>query len=273
MESTARRRRRSGDPQPMPFALVVLLMVAVTVLPAGITRIAPGGWFHPAPPAAARGPALPSPVAGNPDALPGPARWQPILPTAVDQPSARRLDRRPQRDLKRRQATGLPAPFRAPHPTNDPPRTTGGSVPPPLASGGFVWPLDGPPPILRRFDPPPEPWLPGHRGVDLGAAPGSTVRAAGDGTVVFAGMVAGRGVVSIEHPGGLRTTYQPVQVGTATGRAIAAGTPVGTLGTGHPGCPAAACLHWGLRRGTEYLDPLVVLALGRARLLPLTAGP
>src|SRR5947209_1444726 len=79
----------------------------------------------------------------------------------------------------------------------------------PAAATGYRWPLDGRPAVVRAFAPPPRPWLPGHRGVDLGAAPGTIVRAAGAGTVSFAGRVAGRGVVSVAHPGGLRTTYEP----------------------------------------------------------------
>ncbi|GAA0801041.1 murein hydrolase activator EnvC family protein [Spirilliplanes yamanashiensis] len=153
-------------------------------------------------------------------------------------------------------------------------RRLGGAVPAqePLGpAGGFRWPLDGTPPVLRRFDPPPQPWLPGHRGVDLGAAPGVPVRASGAGTVVFAGRVAGRGVVSVGHAGGLRTTYEPVEaVGTlSAGDPVVAGEQIGALAAGHPGCPAAACLHWGLRRGEQYLDPLLLLGLGRVRLLPL----
>jgi murein DD-endopeptidase MepM/ murein hydrolase activator NlpD len=108
--------------------------------------------------------------------------------------------------------------------------------------------------------------------VDLAAAPGATVRAAGAGTIVFAGQVAGRGVVSVAHPGGLRTTYEPVAVAVADlrpGDTVAAGGEIGVLAPGHPGCPEAACLHWGLRRGADYLDPLTLLGLGRVRLLPL----
>jgi hypothetical protein len=41
------------------------------------------------------------------------------------------------------------------------------------------------------------------------------------------------------------------------------------LAAGHPGCPVAACLHWGLRRGADYLDPLALLGLGPVRLLPV----
>ncbi len=131
------------------------------------------------------------------------------------------------------------------------------------------WPLDGGPPVTRRFDPPPEPWLAGHRGVDLAAAPGATVRAAGAGTVTFAGVVAGRPVVSVDHAGGLRTTYEPVDPVVVVGQRVDAGAPLGALLAGHAGCPAPACLHWGLRSGERYLDPLSLFGLGRVRLLPL----
>jgi murein DD-endopeptidase MepM/ murein hydrolase activator NlpD len=131
----------------------------------------------------------------------------------------------------------------------------------------FGWPLS-PPSVVRRFDPPPQPWLAGHRGVDLAAPVSSPVRAAGPGRVVFAGPVAGRGVVSVAHPGGLRTTYEPVTATVAVGGVVEAGAVLGTVEAGHPGCPAAACLHWGLRRGDLYLDPLALLGLGRVRLLP-----
>ena len=137
------------------------------------------------------------------------------------------------------------------------------------ADGGFRWPVDGAL-VVRRFDPPPQPWLSGHRGVDLGAEPGAVIRAAGAGTIVFAGPVAGRGVVSIAHPGGLRTTYEPVPAGDLQpGDPVTAGQDIGRLAPGHPGCPRVACLHWGLRRGGDYLDPLTLLGLGRVRLLPL----
>ena len=93
--------------------------------------------------------------------------------------------------------------------------------------------------------------------------------AAGDGVVAFAGMVAGRPVVSVDSAGGLRTTYEPVDPSVRAGQPVARGSPLGTLLAGHGGCPAAACLHWGLRRGKEYLDPLLLLTPPRVRLLPL----
>ncbi|MFI1192605.1 murein hydrolase activator EnvC family protein [Micromonospora sp. NPDC020750] len=139
---------------------------------------------------------------------------------------------------------------------------------PPTPDARFRWPLDGVPRPARRFAPPPQPWMPGHRGVDLVAAPGAVVRAAGSGVVLFAGPVAGRPVVTVGHDAGLRTTYEPVRPGVRAGDRVAAGAPLGRLRPGHPGCPEPACLHWGLRRGAEYLDPLALLGLGPVRLLP-----
>jgi murein DD-endopeptidase MepM/ murein hydrolase activator NlpD len=66
----------------------------------------------------------------------------------------------------------------------------------------------------------------------------------------------------------LRTTYEPVTPSVRAGLPVARGSPIGTLVTGHAGCPVAACLHWGLRRGETYLDPLLLLAPPRIRLLP-----
>jgi hypothetical protein len=126
--------------------------------------------------------------------------------------------------------------------------------------------------VTRRFEPPPGPYAAGHRGVDLAGAAGAPVLSAADGVVAFAGMVAGRPVVSVDHRGGLRTTYEPVRGVVAAGRAVARGAPLGVLLPGHAGCPVQACLHWGLRRGDVYLDPLSRLAPPRVRLLPWSSA-
>lgn len=136
------------------------------------------------------------------------------------------------------------------------------------AVAGWTAPLSGELAVTRPFEPPAHAYGPGHRGADLGGAPGTPVLAAGDGVVVFAGMAAGRPVVSIDHADGLRTTYEPVDPVVGAGQRVARGSPVGTLVAGHAGCPVEACLHWGLRRGETYLDPLQLLAV-RVRLLPL----
>jgi murein DD-endopeptidase MepM/ murein hydrolase activator NlpD len=140
----------------------------------------------------------------------------------------------------------------------------------PVAPATTFWAPPLPPlAVTRPFDELPHRYAAGHRGVDLAGAPGAPVLAAGDGVVAFAGMVAGRPVVSVDHPGGLRTTYEPVDPSVGAGQAVARGSPLGVLVAGHDGCPVAACLHWGLRRGEDYLDPLALLAPPRVRLLPL----
>jgi murein DD-endopeptidase MepM/ murein hydrolase activator NlpD len=136
-------------------------------------------------------------------------------------------------------------------------------------AGAFDWPLRPRPAVVRAFDKPEQNWLPGHRGVDLAGVPGQPVLAAGDGYVAFAGTVAGKPVVSIDHAGGLRTTYEPVEATTTLGRRVARGSPIGTLAPGHPGCLLPACLHWGVRRAREYLDPLGLLHLAPIRLKPV----
>src|SRR5690606_28228225 len=119
---------------------------------------------------------------------------------------------------------------------------------------------------------PPRPWLPGHRGIDFASRPGQPVRSAGTGVVAFAGRVAGRGVVSIHHASGLRTTYEPGRAAVRAGDSVAVGAAVGIVEVGHPGCAVAACLHWGLRRGADYLDPTQLVAPRPVRLKPLAVA-
>ncbi|HJT03241.1 MAG TPA: M23 family metallopeptidase [Pseudonocardiaceae bacterium] len=144
----------------------------------------------------------------------------------------------------------------------------------------FGWPLAGPPTVVRTFQPPVFRYGPGHRGVDLAAVAGAPVLAAGAGTVIFAGMVAGHGVVSVNHEGRLRTTYEPVVATVVAGQWVAKGAQIGTVQPGHAGCSVPVCLHWGAFRSPtgvprpgdldrEYLDPLRLIARARVRLLPI----
>ncbi|MCW2819287.1 MAG: peptidase, partial [Marmoricola sp.] len=130
-----------------------------------------------------------------------------------------------------------------------------------------VWPLTPRPQVARGFSPPASAWGAGHRGVDLEGRPGQAVRASLAGTVVFAAVLAGRGVVVVQH-GGLRTTYEPVDAVVGVGDVLARGAVLGRLRVAGSHCFPRACLHWGLRRGTAYLDPLVLVGLGPLRLLP-----
>jgi murein DD-endopeptidase MepM/ murein hydrolase activator NlpD len=134
-----------------------------------------------------------------------------------------------------------------------------------------VAPVDGRLRVVSRFDPPEVRWGSGHRGVDLATAVGAPVRAAAPGVVAFAARLAGRGVVVVRH-GELRTTYEPVASSVAVGARVDAGDTIGVLEATGSHCWAEPCLHWGLLRGTRYLDPLALLGLAPVRLLPLTTG-
>ena len=144
------------------------------------------------------------------------------------------------------------------------------------ANSVWQWPLVGPdgspPTVVRPFRPPAHRWLAGHRGVDLAAPGAAEVLAAGPGTVAFAGMLFGQGVVVISH-GAIRTSYEPVEPAATlhVGDAVVSGTPLGTLSPGH--CAASPCLHWGLLtghgHGVRYYDPLLLLGLVHLRLEPV----
>lgn len=139
----------------------------------------------------------------------------------------------------------------------------------PSPIGRFGWPLAPPHPVVRGFTAPLSPYGAGHRGVDLGAPPGAEVLAAGDGTVVFAGLVVDRELVSIDHGRGLRTTYEPVTPAVVVRQQVRRGQVIGTLLPGHHGCES--CLHWGARRGQVYVNPLRLVSSGKVRLLPLAS--
>jgi murein DD-endopeptidase MepM/ murein hydrolase activator NlpD len=95
------------------------------------------------------------------------------------------------------------------------------------------------------------------------------VLAAGAGRVRFAGRVAGRGVVVIEHPDGVLTEYEPVTTAVAAGEPVSRGQPIGRVAGSHGRCRPSRCLHWSARRDGAYFDPMTLLVgLGPVRLLP-----
>lgn len=135
-----------------------------------------------------------------------------------------------------------------------------------------TWPLLPPPEVTARFDAPASPWAPGHRGVDLLGRPGQAVSAALPGTVSFAGTIAGRGVVVVDH-GATRTTYEPVAGTAAVGSTVSGGEEIGALQVGGSHCAPRSCLHWGwIADPDTYLDPLRLVGAGPVRLLPLGSG-
>lgn len=120
--------------------------------------------------------------------------------------------------------------------------------------------------MVHEFDPPDNPYGSGHRGVDLSGSVGQVVLAPSSGAVTFAGVIAGRGVVVVDH-GSVRSTLEPVAAEIVLGATVDAGDPLGTLQAvshhcGHP------CLHWGVIDGETYRDPLDFVGAGPSRLLP-----
>ncbi|GHA02940.1 hypothetical protein GCM10010389_47850 [Streptomyces echinoruber] len=165
-----------------------------------------------------------------------------------------------------------------------PPSSPGPPAPDgPVPAMGRLWPVGRRPAVLRGWSPPATPYGPGHRGVDLGAADGAAVRAVAPGRVLFAGRVAGRGVVSVALTGTgdppLRTTYEPVSPSVREGDVVGAGAVLGTVEGARAGAHCGtACVHWGLLRGRTYLNPLALLPPwllngGPSRLLSVAGVP
>jgi murein DD-endopeptidase MepM/ murein hydrolase activator NlpD len=111
------------------------------------------------------------------------------------------------------------------------------------------------PPVAARvavpFRAPACRWCPGQRGLEYANRPGVAARAAASGTVVFAGQVAGVVWVTVDHGGGLRTSYGPLRrVTVRRGATVASGAVLAT---------AAGPLHFGVRIGGRYVDPAGLL--------------
>nr|WP_274388262.1 peptidoglycan DD-metalloendopeptidase family protein [Salsipaludibacter albus] len=134
----------------------------------------------------------------------------------------------------------------------------------------FAWPVPGR--LVVGFDPPPEPWSSGHRGVDLSVVHGQAVHAMASGVVGFAGMVAGRAWVSVDHPDGVRTTVGPLSVvGVEEGQVVRPGRVVGVAAaTAHADAtgPVTGLLHVSARVDGAYVDPATLVGSWVPSLVP-----
>ena len=118
----------------------------------------------------------------------------------------------------------------------------------------WAWPVRGAHQIVRPFIAPTTQYSAGHRGIDIAAS--GFVYAPVDGVVHFVGFVVDREVLSITHPGGVLSSYEPVSSTLAEGERVTRGQPIGTLETGH--C-VALCLHFGVRIDGQYVSPMLFL--------------
>jgi murein DD-endopeptidase MepM/ murein hydrolase activator NlpD len=135
-----------------------------------------------------------------------------------------------------------------------PPATGGGPTPPapqpapepePEAepSSRFARPVEGP--ILRAFSS-------ANEGIDISAATGTPVRAAGDGEVAAITQDTDRvPILVIRHDDGLLTVYANIRnISVTRGQSVSRGQQVAEVGEGDP-----SFLHFEVRRGFEAVDP------------------
>ncbi len=133
----------------------------------------------------------------------------------------------------------------------------------------WTWPVGPPHRVVRPFEAPATRYSAGHRGIDLSATAGAAVLAPADGVVYFAGTVVDRPVLTIEYPGEILASSEPVAAAVAKGQAVAKGAVIGTVANG--GHCADGCLHFGVRVRGRYVSPLLFVAeVPRAVLLPLS---
>ncbi|MEN3342945.1 MAG: hypothetical protein V7644_2349 [Actinomycetota bacterium] len=128
-------------------------------------------------------------------------------------------------------------------------------------AGAWTWPVHGP--VLQTFSfDRAHPYAAGQRrGIDVGAASGTPVRAPAAGTVSFAGTVPTSGkVVTIETAGGLAVTLTHLgTIAVPQDARVAEGAAVGTVGPSGTPDLDVPYVHMGVREASDpegYLDPL-----------------
>ena len=133
------------------------------------------------------------------------------------------------------------------------------------------WPSTAPHQVVRPFIAPASAYGAGHRGIDIGVGGdssdgGGDLLAPADGTVHFAGVVVDRPVLSIDHGGGVLSSYEPVETDLEKGDFVRRGEVIGEIQPGH--C-SHTCVHLGVRVNRAYVSPLLYLGgLRRSILLP-----
>jgi len=137
------------------------------------------------------------------------------------------------------------------------------------AAHAWTWPVPGPVVQGFSFDRA-HPYAGGkHRGIDVGAAAGTTVVAPASGTVSFAGSVPASGLtVTIDTADGLAVTLTHLATAAvAKGAAVSEGDAIGTVGPSGTPEVDVPYVHLGIRTISDangYLDPLAYLPVEAA---------
>jgi len=125
--------------------------------------------------------------------------------------------------------------------------------------GTFRWPVPGHSKISSTFGNRLHPILKVnrlHTGLDIPAPTGTTIIAAGNGTVKHAGDLGSYGrTVIIDHGGGTMTLYaHNSKVLVSVGQAVIAGEKIAQAGS--TGMSTGSHLHFEVRENGKYVDPL-----------------
>lgn len=136
----------------------------------------------------------------------------------------------------------------------------------------WSWPVAGPRSVVAPYRAPTHRYGAGHRGVDLSAPAGGEVTAPADGVIAFRGSVVDRPLLTIEHGGGLVSTFEPVRSDLVVGARVAEGQPIGVVDVG--GHTPSGAIHLGVRLDGDYINPMLLLGdVPRAVLLPCCEAP
>jgi murein DD-endopeptidase MepM/ murein hydrolase activator NlpD len=122
------------------------------------------------------------------------------------------------------------------------------------SSAAWRWPLIGP--ITQKFGETKTQYG-FHQGIDIDGNTGDRVRAARGGRVVVAGTFDSCGglQVHIDHGDGFESWYRHLsRIDVKPGDVVAAGVVIGRVGD--TGCSLGSHLHFGIRRGATFVDPL-----------------
>ncbi len=127
----------------------------------------------------------------------------------------------------------------------------------------WTWPVEGS--VVRAFVLGDDPYAAGqHRGIDVAAGLGASVRAPIDGLVSFRGFVPSGGLtLTIETDEGQSVTLQQLAaISVAKGARVVEGATIGTVGASIDAATTRPHVHLGIRNSGDrhgYIDPLTLL--------------
>lgn len=143
-------------------------------------------------------------------------------------------------------------------------QTSAGEVTPPVPEepsyngGAFMWPCPSSTRVTSDYGTRLSPTAgasSNHKGLDIGAAFGSAIVAAADGTVAYAGYNSGMGnYVMLSHGDGLYTVYGHCSaLLVSTGDTVGAGQTIAQVGS--TGISTGNHLHFGVSKDGAYVSP------------------